>query len=44
MAIPPRDEFDDIFDRSWAVPGFFVFWVAIVRAWRGLKARVLRRP
>jgi hypothetical protein len=36
-AAPPRDEFDDIYDRSWAAPGVFVIWIAIVRSWRGFR-------
>lgn len=31
---PPEDEFDRMFREGYALPGFFVFWVAIVRSWR----------
>jgi len=45
--VPPRDEFDEIYDRAHYAPlGIFVVWVAIVRGFRGLKAAVrrLRQP
>lgn len=43
-APPPRDEFDEIYERSWAAPlGIFVIWVAIVRSWRGLRRRFAGR-
>jgi hypothetical protein len=34
---PGEDEFDVMFREGWAVPGFFIVWVAIVRGWRALK-------
>lgn len=37
---PPRDEFDEIVTRAWAVPlGIFTVWVAVVRSWRAVKRR-----
>ena len=40
---PPEDEFDVIYREGWAVPGLFIFWVAIVRGWRGVRRHFLGR-
>jgi hypothetical protein len=41
---PGEDEFDVMFREGWAVPGFFIVWVAIVRGSRALHRLVTRKP
>jgi hypothetical protein len=39
----PRDEFDEVYDRSWAAPlGIFIVWVGIVRGFRAFRSKVRR--
>lgn len=43
LGMQEEDEFDRLYRDSYALPGVFIFWVAIVRGWRATKRFVVAR-